>query len=152
MKILIFILCVFVYIHSFNIFSYLNIGNTHPAENSYYIDVYSINRYNNIKTNIRLAILYPYDEVFLNVESRIYKLQTAASNNNACAADESSFVRLETDQSKRSAENNMHVLCLAINISDMIGLMSKYRKRLYRDHVSDTDTISYLVDSGYFAS
>lgn len=133
-----------------DIYTFLRIGDILPCESSNYIDIYSINKSNVIKTNIRLAIIYPHDEVFLNVESRIYKLnRNQSTNHNPCDSGESNFTRIEMTRPQTTSQS---VLCLAINISDIVGLMSKYRKRIYRAHVSDSDTISYIVSAGYFAS
>lgn len=151
MKFIIFLICLYIYIFSFDIYSYLNVKNNIPLESSNYIDIYSMNRDNDLNTNIRLAVVYPNYDVYLNVDSRIYKLKNIQSTGaNACEPSDSSFVRLESNSTQPSGK--MTVLCLAINITDMIGLMSRYRERLYRTHRSDSETISYLITSGYFAS
>lgn len=151
MKIIIFLICLYIFLFKLDLYSYLKLNNFIPCENSHYIDIYSMNRRNEIKTNIRLAIVYPYEEIYLNVESRIYKLNNniQSTGKTACADNELSFVRLEALQSKLAAAS---VLCLPINISDMVSLLSRYRKRLYRVHTSDRDTISYLVNNGYFSN
>lgn len=154
MKIIIFLICLYVFVFKLDLYSYLKLSNVIPCENSHYIDIYSNNRCNEIEKNIRLAIVYPYEEIFLNVESRIYKLNNniQSTGKTACANNELSFVRLEALQSKFQYDSAASVLCLPINIPDMMSLLSRYRKRLYRAHTSDRDTISYLVTNGYFSN
>lgn len=124
---------------------FLNVKNNIKHENSEYIDIYSLNNSNKIENNIRLAIVYPYDDVYLNLESRIYKLQYT---NNACEPNQLNFVRLDTVSN--TTNNTLSVLCLNINISDMVNRMSEYRTRLYR--IDDTtDIVSFLTSSGYFS-
>ncbi len=115
-------------------------------DNALYADVYSLTNTTD-SSDIRLAIVAPFNWFLLNFKDCIYIYSTATGNIDACGDSNSSkFVKLNSPKTGKPL-NNLQIVCIPFTISTMLEYFStnKSKSRFTIDVPNDYSIRSLTV-------